>query len=184
MSSEIHGAIAERYSSALFELAEQQAVLDEVAADLRVLRQMAATSDDFRRLLRSPVLSRSDQQKAVQAIAARAGFQALTVNFLGLLAKNRRLFALDAVALAYLDRLAGKHGEVLAEVQSAVALSPDQVGEIVAILKKYMGSNVSLDAKVDPGLLGGLVVRVGSRMVDNSLKTKLQQLKLAMKGIG
>lgn len=184
MSSEATGAIADRYSAALFALGEQHSVLDAVAADLKTLKAMMAESPDLRRLLRSPVISRKDQQKAVAALAAKAGFDGLTRKFLGLVAQHRRLFALDGVIEAYLNRLAAKRGEVTAQVASAVALTKTQVDAIGAALKTVVGSNVTLDLTVDPALLGGLVVKVGSRMVDGSLRTKLQHLQLAMKGVG
>ncbi len=184
MSSEATGAISDRYSAALFELAEQQSALDVVAADLKTLKTLIAESADLRRLLRSPVITRADMQKAVGSLAQRAGFNGLTLKFLGLVAKNRRLFALSGVIEAFLNRLAAKRGEVTAEVASAVALTESQVGAISAALKKVVGSNITLDVTVDPALLGGLVVKVGSRMVDGSLKTKLQHLQLAMKGVG
>ena len=184
MSSEATGAIAERYSAALFDLAEQRSALDSVAADLKTLKGMVAESDDLRRLLRSPVLARAEQQKAVAALAQKAGLSELTKNFLGLVAKNRRLFAVTGMIDAYLARLAAKRGEIAAEVASAVPLDESQVGAISAALKKVVGSNITLDVTVDPALLGGLVVKVGSRMVDGSLKTKLQHLQLAMKGVG
>lgn len=184
MSSEASGAIADRYSAALFELAEQQSALDAVAADLKTLKAMVAESPDLRRLMRSPVVSRKDQRKAMEALAVKAGFNGLTQKFLGLVAQNRRLFALDGVIEAYLSRLAAKRGEVTAQVSSAVTLTETQVGAIGAALKKVVGSNVTLDLSVDPALLGGLVVKVGSRMVDGSLRTKLQHLQLAMKGVG
>lgn len=184
MSSETIGAIAERYSAALFELAEQRSALDAVAADLRTLKTLIAESVDLRRLLQSPVLSRTEQEKAVTALAARAGLGELTRNFLGLAARNRRLYVLDGMIESYLGRLAAKRGEVTAQVASAVALNETQVGALGAALKKVVGRNVTLDLTIDPTLLGGLVVKVGSRMVDGSLKTKLQQLQLVMKGVG
>jgi len=184
VSSEANGAIADRYSAALFELAEQESALDAVAADLKTLTAMTAESADLRRLVRSPVVSRADQQKAMEALADKAGFNGLTKKFLGLVAKNRRLFALNGVIEAYLSRLAAKRGEVTAMVSSAVALNETQVGAISAALKMVVGSNVTLDLSVDPALLGGLVVKLGSRMVDGSLRTKLQHLQLAMKGVG
>lgn len=184
MSSEIHGAVAERYSQALFELAEEKGVLDAAAADLQTLLALLAESRDLRRLVASPVISRADQEKAVLALAAKAGFGALVANFLGLLARNRRLFVAGAIARAFLARLARRRGEIKAEITSAVPLSAEQTEAIASALKTYVGGNVGLDAHVDPSLLGGLVVKVGSRMVDNSLRTKLQHLKIAMKGIG
>jgi F-type H+-transporting ATPase subunit delta len=184
VSSEVTGSIAERYSAALFELAEQQSCLDGVAQDLKALKALVAESDDLRRLLKSPVLSRSEQQKAIAAVAERAQFGALTKNFLGLVARNRRLFAVEGMIAAYLARLAAKRGEVTAQVASAIPLAEKQIGAIETALKKVVGSNITLDVTVDPGLLGGLIVKVGSRMVDGSLRTKLQHLQIAMKGVG
>lgn len=184
MASGITGPIAERYAAALFELAEQQGALDQVATDLKSLRTMIGDSADLQRLIRSPVLSRADQQKGIAAIAAKAGFAELTGRFLGLVAANRRLFALPGMIEAYLRQLAGRRGEVTAHVKAASQLTEKQLNALVATLKSAVGSKVAVDVDVDPGLLGGLVVQVGSRMVDNSLRTKLQQLKLAMKGVG
>jgi F-type H+-transporting ATPase subunit delta len=182
--SETIGLIAERYASALFQLAESQNVLDQVAGDLQTLKAMIHESADLRRLVDSPVLSRIEQGKAVAALAAAAGFTDLTRRFLGLAAQNRRLFTLPGVIASYLGRLAARRGELSASVAAAVALSPAQQDALVSSLKTAFGGNVIVDVKVDPSLLGGLVVKVGSRMVDSSLKTKLQHLKLAMKGVG
>ncbi|WP_142849945.1 F0F1 ATP synthase subunit delta [Telmatospirillum sp. J64-1] len=184
MSSEPTGAIAERYAAALFELAETQGSLDQIAADLKALKAMLASSADLRRALTSPVISRADQEKAIAALAAKAGFQDLTQRFLGLVAKNRRLSALEGMIRAYLDRLSARRGEVVAQVASATELNESQRTALAASLKKVVGGNVSLDVSVDPALLGGMVVKVGSRMVDSSLRTKLQRLQLAMKGVG
>lgn len=184
MSSTATGAIADRYSAALFELADQGSQLDAAAADLKSLQAMIADSADLRRLLKSPVLGRIEQQNAVQALAKAAGFSQLIGNFLGLVSKNRRLFAIEAVIEAFLARLAAKRGEVAAHLSSAIPLSPAQIDAVTAALKTSIGGTVVVHSTVDPGLLGGLVVKVGSRMVDNSLKTKLQHLKLAMKGVG
>ena len=178
------GAIAERYAAALFDLAEQQGALDQVANDLKSMRAMIADSADLRRLIGSPVMTRQELQKGVGAIAGRAGFTDLTRRFLGLVAANRRIFALPGMIEAYLKRLAARRGEVTANVKAAGPLSDGQLATLVATLKSAVGSNVAVNVDVDPGLLGGLVVQVGSRMVDNSLRTKLQQLKLVMKGIG
>jgi F-type H+-transporting ATPase subunit delta len=176
--------VAGRYATALFELAEREKSLDAVAADLRALRQMAVESADFARLIVSPVVGRDEQAKAVTALAAKAGFNALTGNFLGVLAKNRRLFALDAVISDFLARLSDSRGEMTAEVTSASPLSDSQLKAVAESLRQSMGVKVAVETKVDARLLGGLVVRVGSRMVDSSLRTKLQKLQLAMKGIG
>lgn len=184
MSSETTGAIAQRYSAALFELAEQQNALDQVAADLMAFRDMAAASDDLTRLLRSPVIGRDAQTRAVTAIADKAGFADLTRRFLGTLAANRRLFAVAGITGAYLQRLAAKRGEVTATVVAATTLTDKQLASLTETLKAAVGGAVAVDVSTDPSLLGGLVVRVGSRMIDNSLRTKLQHLQLAMKGVG
>lgn len=184
MPSETIGVIAERYATALFELAESQNALDQVAGDLKTLKTMIRDSADLARLIDSPVLSRAEQGKAIVALAQAAQFSPLTTNFLGLAAKNRRLFALAGMIEAFLGRLAAKRGEVSAKVASAVPLSQAQLETLVSTLKTTFGGNVAVDVNVDPGLLGGLVVKVGSRMVDSSLRTKLQHLKLAMKGVG
>jgi F-type H+-transporting ATPase subunit delta len=182
--SETIGVIAERYATALFELADTQGALDQVAGDLTTLKAMIGESADFRRLIDSPVLSRDEQGKAIAALSKAAGFTVITSNFLGLAAKNRRLFTLPGIIAAYLARLAARRGEMAASVASAVALSQAQIDTLTATLKKTFGSNVNVETAVDPSLLGGLVVKVGSRMVDSSLRTKLQHLKLAMKGVG
>lgn len=184
MPSETIGVIAERYATALFELAESQGALDQVAGDLKTLKAMIRDSADLQRLLDSPVLTRAETGKAVAALAQAAKFSGLTANFLGLVAQNRRLFTLDGVINAYLGRLAAKRGELSAQVATAVPLSAAQTEALVANLKASFGGNVAVDVAVDPALLGGMVVKVGSRMVDSSLKTKLQHLKLAMKGVG
>ncbi len=184
MSSETIGVIAERYATALFELAEGGDVLDQVAGDLKTLKAMIRESADLRRLLGSPVLSRADQGKAVAALVQAAGMSQLTANFLGLVAKNRRLFSVGGMIEAYLGRLAKRRGEMAASVSTAVPLSPAQLEALTTSLKTAFGGNVAVTVAVDPELLGGLVVKVGSRMVDSSLKTQLQHLKLAMKGVG
>ena len=184
MSSEAIGAIADRYSAALFELAEQGAALDSVAADLKALKAMVADSDDLRRLLKNPVISRAAQAACVTALADKAGWTPLTRNFLALAARNRRLFAVVGIINAFLARLAAKRGDVTATVAAAQPLTPAQIDAVTAGLQRVVGRHVSLDVTVDPSLLGGLVVKVGSRMVDSSLKTKLQQLTLALKGVG
>lgn len=176
--------LAQRYALALFDLADEQGALDAVAVDLKGLRAMIADSDGFRRFIKSPVMSRSDQAKGIGAIADRAGLSTLTRKFLGLVAANRRLFSLPGMISGYLDLLAKRRGEVTAEVVSAAALSDGQTAAVVASLKQAVGRAVALTAKVDPSILGGLIVKVGSRMVDSSLKSKLQRLKLVMKGVG
>ena len=176
--------LAGRYASALFDLADAEKALDAVADDLAVLGTMIDESDDLRRLLRSPVISRGEQENAMLAITDKAGMNKLTRNFTGVLAQNRRLFALPDMIGAYQAILAAHRGETTAEVVSAKTLTDAQMSALTDALKKAVGTKVSVDAKVDPGLLGGLIVKVGSQMVDSSLNTKLQQLRLSMKGIG
>ena len=176
--------LAGRYANALFQLAAEQNVLDAVANDLRALRQMMSESADLARLIASPVIRRDQQAKAIVALAERVGFHGLTRNILGVLATNRRLFALSSTIDGFLARLATSRGELTANVTSAVALSEAQTTALAETLRQVLGSKVTVETKVDQRLLGGLVVRVGSRMVDSSLRTKLQKLQLAMKGIG
>jgi F-type H+-transporting ATPase subunit delta len=174
--------LAGRYAVALFDLAQEQDALDAVAGDLHRLRDLLAGSADLERLIRSPVVSRDEQARAITAIGERAGFAPLTLQFLGLLAHKRRLFALPDVIAAYDAMLAEYRGEVGAEVVSAVPLSPEQLESVERQLSAAVGQTVKLSTEVDPGLLGGLVVRVGSRMIDASIRTKLHQLELALKG--
>ncbi len=176
--------IANRYATALFELADDEKALDPVAEDMRRLKVMVDESDDLRRLVLSPVISRDDQGKAMSALLDKAEVSDLTKKFVGLVALNRRLFALRAMIEAYLAELARRRGEVSADVTSAAALSEGQVASVTEAIKQAVGGKVAVSTHVDPSLLGGLVVRVGSRMVDSSLKTKLQKLELAMKGAG
>jgi F-type H+-transporting ATPase subunit delta len=183
VSSEAIGAIADRYSAALFALAEEKAALEAVETDLKALKAMLAESADLKRLVSSPVLTRRDQGNAIVALATKAGWSEITRNLLGLLAKNRRLFTISGVIDAFLARLAAQRGEVTAEVATAKALTAAQKKSLAAALKKAVGKDVALDVTVDPSLLGGLVAKVGSKMVDASLKTKLQQLTLALKGV-
>lgn len=186
MAAEAEGVsgVAARYAVALYDLADEQSALDAVAADLKGLNDLVADSDDFRRFIKSPVMSRTDQGKGIAAIADRAKLNPLTRKFLGLVAANRRLFALPGMISGFLAILAKRRGEVTAEVTSAAALSEAQTASLVASLKQTVGRAVALTSKVDPSILGGLIVKVGSRMVDSSLKSKLQRLKLVMKGVG
>lgn len=175
--------LAERYAGALYELADEAKTLDQVADDLRALKGMFADSEDFRRLVRSPVLKREDQERAIAAVASAADAQPMTVNFLRLVARNRRLFALGEMIDMYLSILATRRGEVQAKVTAAHPLSDDQISRLEAALREVAGAKVTLEAHVDQSLLGGLVVQLGSRMYDSSLRTKLQRLQSAMKGV-
>ena len=177
------GGLAERYAAALFALADERKLLDEVAADLRALRAMIEESADLKRLIRSPVLSRAQQGGAVAALAERAGLQPITRNFLGLMARNRRLFALAAVIRGYLAELAARRGEITAEIVAAQELSPAQRERLLEQLRRAVGQKVAVDVRVDASLLGGLTVKLGSRLVDASLDSKLRRLEMAMKGV-
>jgi len=186
VSAETIGAtgLAGRYATALFGLAEADKLLDKVADDLGRLSRMIADSADLLRLIRSPAISRQDQGKAMAAVLDKAGMCDLTQKFIGTVASNRRLFALPTMISAYLTLLAASRGEATAEVVSAKPLTKKQRDQISGSLKKAIGSDVAMNIKVDESLLGGLVVKIGSRMIDSSLKTKLQQLGFAMKGMG
>ncbi len=176
--------LAERYAAALFELADERKALDAVASDLAALRRLIDESADLRRMIRSPVLQRDEQARAIGAIVESAGLDQLTRSFVGLLARNRRLFALPDMIQAFLKILAERRGEVTAQVIAAQELSETQRRAVDDQLRKAVGRKVAVDFRVDPGLLGGLVVKVGSRMIDASLKSKLARLALAMKGAG
>ena len=186
MSSDLTGAsgLGGRYATALFELSDEQKQLDQVAKDLNTIGTMLNESEDLRRLIHSPVIPREDQQKAMQALLDKVNIGQLTRKFIGVTVDNRRLFSLPAMIKGYFALLAKARGEAKAEVVSAKPLSDAQQNAIVDALKQTVGSKVSLDARVDEELLGGLIVKIGSRMVDTSLKTKLAQLRLTMKGVG
>jgi F-type H+-transporting ATPase subunit delta len=178
------GALAQRYATALLELAEDKRAIDAVSGDLAALAHMIADSADLQKLIQSPLMQRAEQTRAIGAVAEAAGLEELTRRFVGLVASNRRLFALPAIFKAFQKMLADKRGEVAAEVTAAHALTDAQKAAVSEAIKRVVGGKVSINMKVDPSLLGGLIVRVGSRMIDGSVKTKLQRLQLAMKGVG
>ncbi len=176
--------VAERYASALFELAKEQSQQVQVEQDLTRFQAMLTDSADLRRVVMSPAFSAEQQSKALDAIAARAGITGLAGNFLKVLARNRRLFITSDVIKNFRLIAARARGEVSADVTSAHALTDAQMQALKDQLKASVGRDITIQAKVDPSLLGGLVVKVGSRMIDNSLKTRIEQLKVAMKGTG
>lgn len=182
--SETASGMPGRYATALFDLAREAGAAEDIAADLDRFATMMDESEDLRRLVRSPVFSSEDQIAALQALLAKAGAGEITLNFFRLVAKKRRLFAVGDMIAAYRALLARSRGEVSAEVTSAEELSPDQIERLKDELRIAVGRDVQLGRKVDPAILGGLIVKVGSRMIDNSLKTKLANLRVAMKGIG
>ena len=185
MASEATGVsgLAGRYATALFDLADQQQALDAVAADLLKLRQMIEESPELARLIRSPVLSRDVQARAMATITEKAELGTTVRNLVGVVAQNRRLFALTGIISGFLALLAARRGEVTAEVTAAQPLTKGQLTAINEQLNRAIGSKVAVDVRVDPAIIGGLVVKVGSRMVDGSLRTKLTRLQLAMRGI-
>lgn len=171
-----------RYASALFELASDEKSTDVVGQQLQAFGAAIEASDDLKRLVRSPVFSSDDQLAAIEAVAAATGAKGAALNFLKLVARNRRLAALPDMIAAYATLLSQSKGETAGEVISAEPLTPAQLKDLKAALKSSLGRDVALSTKVDSSILGGLIVKVGSRMMDNSLKTKLQNLKIAMKG--
>ena len=176
--------VAERYAGSLFELALDAKSVAKVEADLKKVEAMLEGSADLQRLISSPVFSAEDQFKAIDAIASKAGIAGLVGNFLRVAARNRRLFAVPGMIRAFRRIAAAHRGEVSAEVTSAHALTSAQQTELKSALKDVAGKDVSIDLTVDPSLLGGMVVRLGSRQIDTSLKTKLNSLKLALKEVG
>lgn len=182
ISSGIQASLAGRYALALFELARDQKQLESVGAGLDAVRRALAESDDFRALTTSPLVDRDEAVRAVAAAAEAIGLDPLTGNFLGVLAQNRRLAQLPAVIRAF-DTLAARHrGEIKAQVVSARPLDDDQVAAIRDNLAARMGRDIAVDLDVDPAILGGLVVRIGSQRIDGSIRTKLNTLANAMKG--
>jgi len=173
--------VGERYAQALFDLADETKALDAVRADLRSLRAAWGESADLRRLATSPVIAAEDQGKGLTAIADKAKFNATTKKFLGLLAANGRARDLTAVIAAFEALYAKKMGVVAAEVVSAQALSAAQLKSIQSALRTALGKDPETTVRVDPSILGGLKVKVGSKLFDASLKTKLDQMKFALK---
>ena len=176
--------IAGRYATALFELASDAKQVDAVASDLATIRTSMNESADLVRLIRSPLVSRDDQVRAILAVLEKLGISDLVRRFVGTVAQNRRLFAIAEMIDAFGKLLAADRGEVVAKVVSAKKLTVKQTEALTKELKSAIGSDVAIEAEVDESLIGGLVVKVGSRMVDSSIRTKLQNLKFAMKGVG
>jgi len=173
--------VGARYAQALFDLALETGALDAVEADLRSLAQMRLESEDLRKLIASPTLTAEEKGAGIAALAARADFSSTSRKFLGLLAVNRRLGALPAIIAAF-SGLAAKHrGLVAAQVTTAVAMSADQSAKLATALRGALGKDPQIEARVDPAILGGIRIRVGSRLYDASLKSKLDALKFALK---
>ena len=176
--------MAARYALALFELADEQRKLDVVADDLKALDAAIGENEDLRRMMASPVIGRAAQSQAIGALLHHAGADELTQRFVSVSAANRRLSALRQIIRAFLAELAERRGEISAEVTSAQSLSEDQARAVEEALQRVEGRNVALSMKVAPALIGGMVVQVGSRMIDSSIKTQLNRMKLVMKGAG
>jgi F-type H+-transporting ATPase subunit delta len=176
--------MAGRYATALFELALDAKAIDTVAVDLQGFDALLAESPDLMRLVRSPVFTAEAQGKAIAAVLDRAGISGLAARLLGVVTANRRLFAVRDIIKAYAALVARHRGEVRAEVTVAEALSDAHRGAILDTLNAVTRQDVKIDVKVDPSIIGGLVVKLGSRMVDTSLRTKLNALRHAMKEAG
>jgi F-type H+-transporting ATPase subunit delta len=180
----VTAGVAGRYASALFELAHEQNRLDEVDRDLGTFQGLLDQSEDLSRLVNSPAFAAEEQERALGAVMDWASIGATTGNVLKVVTRNRRLFAAEDMITTFRTLLARHRGEVAAEVSSAVALTDVQLAALREKLKASYGKDVRLNAKVDPSLLGGLVIKIGSRMFDSSLKTKLTNLKVVLKGTG
>ncbi|MDT9599801.1 F0F1 ATP synthase subunit delta [Sphingosinicella rhizophila] len=181
-SGGIQASLAGRYATALFGLARDEKQLEAVSASLATLKAGLADSEDFRTLTASPLVSREQATGAVAATAKAMKLDPVTTNFLGVLAQNRRLGQLGAIIRAFDLLAADFRGETTAEIVSARPLDSDQVEALKTNLKTRLGRDVSVDLHVDPAILGGLVVKVGSQMIDGSIRTKLNDLAQAMKG--
>ncbi|MEO1985851.1 MULTISPECIES: F0F1 ATP synthase subunit delta [Martelella] len=177
-------SVAQRYAVSLFELAKEEDKIDAFGADLDQIDKMLKDSDDFRRLVMSPAFSADEQLRAVKAILEKAKIGGYVGNFVKVVAKNRRLFVLPGMIAAYRGAVAAYRGEVTAEVTVAHALSKEQQQELKTALKDVTGKDVALDITEDASLLGGMIVKVGSRQIDTSLRTKLSKLKLSLKEVG
>ena len=174
--------MAGRYATALFELALENKVVDAVKKDLDQFNALIADSADLNRLVRSPVFDADEQLKALSAVLAKAGIGGLAANFLRVITTNRRLFAVRDMIRGYRALVARHKGEVTAHVTVAEKLSDTHLDTLKSTLKTVTsGKDIDLDVKIDPAVIGGLIVKVGSRMVDSSLRTKLNSIKLAMK---
>jgi F-type H+-transporting ATPase subunit delta len=181
--SPILTGLAGRYATALYELADEAKALDQVAGDLAQLKSTVGESADLQRLISSPLIPRDQQQKAMTAIVEKLAVGDLTRRFVGMIARNRRLFSLPQIIDAFTALLAHHRGEIAAVVTSAKALTPPQAESVSNALRAAVGKKVMVSLNVDPKILGGLKVKVGSRLVDASLASKLQRLQLAMKGL-
>ncbi|WP_114966332.1 F0F1 ATP synthase subunit delta [Alkalilacustris brevis] len=180
----ISAGIAARYATAIFDLAREEKALKSLESDLDALGALLADSADFRAMITSPILSRAEQGRAIAAIAKAAGLSTTMTNALGLMAGRRRLFVLPQLVRALRDRIAEEKGEITADVTTAKALTKTQADKLAKVLKAQTGKEIKLNTAVDESLIGGLVVKVGSRMIDTSIRSRLAALQNAMKEVG
>src|SRR5215813_11219592 len=174
--------MAGRYATALFELALESNALDQVSNDLESFDALVSDNPDLQRLVRSPVFGAEEQTRALTAVLDKAGISGLAANFLKVIAYNRRLFAVRDMIRGYRALVAKHKGEVTAQVTVAEKLNDTHLDALKSALKSVTsGKDIDLDVRIDPAIIGGLIVKVGSRMVDSSLRTKLNSIKLAMK---
>ncbi len=183
LSSSAKG-LAGRYAGALYALAEESGKIDAVVKDMNGVAELVSANQDMRMLVESPAITWAEQTKAVTAVLEKGGADALTVKFVGTVASNGRLHALSRIISAFLAEHARRRGEVSAEVISAIEMDDARRARVEQAVSKLAGSDkLSLSMRVDPSLIGGLVVRIGSRMIDTSIRTKLNRLETAMKGM-
>jgi len=174
--------VASRYVGALIDLAENSKKLKDVEKDLADLAAMTASSEDLKHLIRSPLIGDSQQYAAVEAIAKKARFTTITTNFLKVLIHNRRLNILESILSVFQREVAKRRGEIIVTVETAQDLTAGQVKDLQAALKKETGADIVLNTKVEPSILGGMIVTVGSHMIDDSVARKLEKLKTSMTG--
>lgn len=176
--------VTSRYASALFDLAIAEKKISDVEKDLGRFDALLHGSDDLKRLVNSAVFSADDQFNAIDAVLTKAKITGLVGNFIRIVARNRRLFAMQDMLVAFCRLAADHRGEVAADVTVAEKLTAEQTKELKAALKSVVGKDVAINATVDPSILGGMIVKVGSKQIDTSLKTRLSSLKLALKEVG
>lgn len=176
--------VTSRYASALFDLALAEKKIPAVEKDLGRFAALLEGSDDLKRLVVSPVFSADDQSNAIDAILTKAKITGLVGNFIRVVARNRRLFEMQDMLPAFRKLAAEHRGEINADVTVAQKLTAEQTKELKAALKSVVGKDVAINATIDPSILGGMIVKVGSKQIDTSLKTRLSSLKLALKEVG
>ncbi|MEM8630979.1 MAG: F0F1 ATP synthase subunit delta [Pseudomonadota bacterium] len=180
----ISTGIASRYAKALFELAQETGDLTALETDVTALKAALAESDDLRRMINSPIYAREAQESAITAVARKAGLSTNTTNTLGLMGAHRRLFVLPQLLAELSAMIADAKGEVTADVTAASAMTDAQQAQLAETLKERFGKDIKINVAVDENLIGGLVVRVGSKMIDTSIRAKLANLSNAMKEVG